>query len=38
MTSSFYDKGHFELSTGEAIMNIAVSFPLHFALNMLNMS
>ena len=26
-----YDKRHFELSTGDAIMNIAVSFSLLFA-------
>ena len=29
---------HFELSTGDVIMNIAVSFSLRFAENMLNMS
>ena len=28
----------FELSTGDVIMNIAVSFSLRFAENMLNMS
>ena len=38
MTSLFYDKRHFELSTGDVIMNIAVSFSLHFAENMLSMS
>ena len=38
MTSLIYDKRHFELSTGDVIMNIAVSFSLHFAENMLNMS
>ena len=38
MTSLIYDKGHFELATGDVIMNIAVSFPLHFAENMLKMS
>ena len=27
----FYDKRHFELCTGDAIMNIAVSFSLRFA-------
>ena len=27
----FYDKRHFELSTGDAIMNIAVSFSLILA-------
>ena len=31
-------KRHFELSTGDVIMNIAVSFSLHFVENMLNMS
>ena len=31
VTSSIYDKRHFELSTGDAIMNIAVSFSLRFA-------
>ena len=30
-------KRHFELSTGDVIMNIAVSFSLRFAENMLNM-
>ena len=34
----FYDKRHFELSTGDVIMTIAVSFSLRFAENMLNMS
>ena len=34
----FYDKRHFELSTGDVLMNIAVSVSLHFAENMLNMS
>ena len=34
----FYDKRHFELSTGDVLMNIAVSFSLHFAENMLNIS
>ena len=34
----FCNKRHFELSTGDVIMNIAVSFSLHFAENMLNMS
>ena len=38
MTSLIYDKRHFELATGDVIMNIAVSFSLHFAENMLNMS
>ena len=38
MTSFFYDKRHFELSTGDVIMNITVSFYLLFAENMLNMS
>ena len=38
MTSLFYDKRHFELSTGDGIINIAVSFSLRFAENMLNMS
>ena len=38
MTSLIYDKRHFELSTGDVIMNIAVSFSLRFAENMLNMS
>ena len=33
-----YDKRHFELSTGDVIMNIAVSFSLLLAENMLNMS
>ena len=31
MTSLILDKRHFELSTGDAIMNIAVSFSLRFA-------
>ena len=38
MTSLFFYKRHFELSTGDIIMNIAVSFSLRFAKNMLNMS
>ena len=38
MTSLIYDERHFELSTGDEIMNIAVSFSLRFAKNMLNMS
>ena len=38
MTSLIYDKRHFELSTDDVIMNIAVSFSLRFAENMLNMS
>ena len=38
MTSLIYDKRHFELSTGDGIINIAVSFSLRFAENMLNMS
>ena len=38
MNHQFYVKRHFELSNGDAIMNIAVSFSLCFALNMLNMS
>ena len=29
--SLFYDKRHFELSTGDAIMNIAVFVSLRFA-------
>ena len=37
MTSLIYDKRHFELSTGDVITNIAVSFSLRFAKNMLNM-
>ena len=37
MTSLIYDKRHFELSTGNGIINIAVFF-LRFAENMLNMS
>ena len=35
---TFYDKRHVELSTGDVIMNIVVSFSLRFAENMLNMS
>ena len=31
MTSLIYDKRHFELSTGDAVMNIPVSFSLRFA-------
>ena len=31
MTSLFYDKRHFELSTDDAIINNAVSFSLRFA-------
>ena len=38
MTSLIYDKRHFKSSTGDVIMNIAVSFSLRFARNMLNMS
>ena len=38
MTSLIYDKRHFELSTGDVIMNISESFSLRFADNMLNMS
>ena len=38
VTSLIYDKRHFELSTGDGIINIAVSFSLRFAKNMLNMS
>ena len=38
MTSLIYDKHHFELSTGDVIMNIAVSLSLRFAENMLNIS
>ena len=38
MTSLFYDKRRFELSTSDVIINIAVSFSLRFAENMLNMS
>ena len=34
----FYDKRHFELSTGDVIMKIVASFSLRFAENMLNMS
>ena len=35
---NFYDKRHFELSTGDGMIHIAVSFSLRFAENMLNMS
>ena len=38
MTSLIYDKHHFELSTGDVIMNMAVYFSLHLAENMLNTS
>ena len=38
MTSLIYDKHHFDVSTGDVIMNIVVSFSLPFAENMLNMS
>ena len=38
MTSLIYDIRHFELSTGDGIIHIAVSFSLRFAENMLNMS
>ena len=38
MTSLIYDKCHFKLATGDVIMNIAVSFSLHFTENTLNMS
>ena len=38
MTLIIYDKRHFELSTGDVIITIAVSFSLRFAENMLNMS
>ena len=38
MTSLFYDKCHFELSIGDAIMDIAVSFSLRYASNTLIMS
>ena len=31
MTSLFFNKRHFELSTGDAIMNIAVTFSLRLA-------
>ena len=31
MTLLFYDKRHFELPTGDAIMNIVVSLSLRFA-------
>ena len=37
MTPLTYDKRHFELATAAVIMNIAVSFSLCFAENMLNM-
>ena len=32
MTSLIYDKRHFELSTGDVIMNITVLFSLRFAV------
>ena len=35
---NFFDKRHFELSTGDVIMAIAVSFSLRFVESMLNMS
>ena len=35
---NFFDKGHFELSTGDVIVNIVVSFSLRFVENMLNIS
>ena len=38
MTSLIYDKGHFELFTGDVIVDIAVLFSLRFAENMLIMS
>ena len=38
MTSLILCKRLFELSTGDVIMNIAASFSLCFAENMLNMS
>ena len=38
MTSLIYDKRHFELYTGDGIINIAVLFSLRFAENILNMS
>ena len=38
VTSLIYDKRHLELSTRDVLMNIAVSFSLHFAENILNMS
>ena len=38
MTSLIYDKRHFELSTGDGIINIAVLFSLRFVENKLNMS
>ena len=38
MTSYFCDKSHFEVSTGDVIMNIGEQFSLRFAENMLNMS
>ena len=34
----FYDKRHFELSTGNVTMNVAMSFSLRFAEIMLKMS
>ena len=37
MTSFIYDKRHFELTTDDGIIHIAVSFSLRFAENMLNM-
>ena len=38
MTSLIYNKRHFELSTGDVKMSIAVSLSLRFAENMLDMS
>ena len=38
MTSLIYNKRHFELSTGDIIVNITVSFSLRFAEHMLNVS
>ena len=38
MTSFIYDKRLFELSPGDGIIHIAVSFSLRFAENTLNMS
>ena len=35
---NFMIKCHFDLSTGDVIIDMAVSFSLHFAENMLNMS
>ena len=35
---NFFDKRHFELSTSDVIMDIAVPFSLRFAENMINMS